>query len=121
MHRLARFVYALLAHLAVLLAPHAAAESCVPGQPVREERYVRIGGVEQWVVLKGEDCRNPVLLIVHGGPGNPLSPYLDGLYAGWEKHFTLATWDQRGAGRTYTRNPVDPETTEQLLSIGQLA
>lgn len=121
MDRLTHRLFAILS-LFLCLAPRvAAAEACVPGQPVREERYVRIGGIEQWVVLKGDDCRNPALLIVHGGPGNPLSPYLDTLYAGWERHFTLATWDQRGAGRTYTRNPIDPDTTDQILSIGQLA
>lgn len=124
MRRLARVLLSALALLMPAMAAMAAAPgapACAAGQPVREERYLTIGGIAQWVVLKGDDCRNPVLLVVHGGPGNPLSPYLDGLYAGWDKHFTLATWDQRGAGRSFTRNPVAPDTTEQLLSVGLLA
>jgi len=30
---------------------------------------VRIGGIDQWVSIRGADRRNPVLLYMHGGPG----------------------------------------------------
>jgi acetyl esterase/lipase len=30
---------------------------------------VRIGGIDQWVSIRGTDRRNPVLLLIHGGPG----------------------------------------------------
>ena len=43
--------------------PIAPADACKPGEAVREDRYVKIGGIEQWAALKGDDCRNPVLLI----------------------------------------------------------
>lgn len=129
MHRLAHLVLTSLLGALCAVGPPAhaqapaaaAALACKAGGPVRDERYVRIGGIAQWVAIKGDDCRNPVVLIVHGGPGNPLSPYMDALYAGWEREFTLVTWDQRGAGRTYGRNPAPPETEEQLLSLGLLA
>lgn len=91
------------------------------GAPVREEGFVRIGGIEQWVTVEGADCRNPVLLMVHGGPGNPLSPYADPPSRAWMREFTVVHWDQRGAGRTYGRNPVDPESAERLLTIALLA
>lgn len=70
-----------------------------------------IGGVEQWVTIKGERCANPVILFLHGGPGNTLSPYADSIYGTWEKEFTLVQWDQRGAGRTYGRNAPPAEST----------
>lgn len=82
-----------------------------PGQRVREEQFVRIGGIEQWVTIKGERCANPVILFLHGGPGNTLSPYADGLFGSWQKNFTLVQWDQRAAGRTYGRNPPSAGST----------
>jgi pimeloyl-ACP methyl ester carboxylesterase len=81
-----------------------------PGQPVREEGFVSVGGIEQWVTVKGANCANPVILFLHGGPGNPLSPYGDSLYGAWEKDFTLVQWDQRGAGRTFGRSPPGEST-----------
>ena len=64
-----------------------------------------VGGTEQWVTISGERCDNPVVFFIHGGPGNPLSPYSKSIYGGWEKDFTIVQWDQRGAGRTFARNP----------------
>ncbi|MBV1777265.1 alpha/beta hydrolase [Burkholderiaceae bacterium DAT-1] len=72
--------------------------------PIHEHAFVPIRGIEQWVTIDGEHCGNPVILFVHGGPGNPLSPFADALFGDWQKDFTLVQWDQRGAGRTYTRN-----------------
>jgi pimeloyl-ACP methyl ester carboxylesterase len=73
--------------------------------PVDEKGFVAIGGIEQWVTVKGDSCANPVVLFISGGPGNPLSPYSDAVYGSWAKDFTLVQWDQRGAGMTYGRNP----------------
>jgi hypothetical protein len=46
-----------------------------PKQPVREDRFIAIGDSEQWVTIRGDSCANPVILFLHGGPGNTLSPY----------------------------------------------
>jgi len=65
---------------------------------------VRIGGIDQWLNIRGQDRRNPVLLMIHGGPGfvsMPLSWYFQ---RGWEEYFTVVQWDQRGSGKTYTSN-----------------
>ncbi|MHB1057162.1 MAG: alpha/beta fold hydrolase [Rhodanobacter sp.] len=70
-----------------------------------EKGFVVIGGIEQWVTVKGDSCANPVILFISGGPGNPLSPYSDAIYGAWSKDFTLVQWDQRGAGMTYGRSP----------------
>ena len=68
-----------------------------------EERFVRIGGIEQWIQIRGEDRTNPVLLIVHGGPGWPNATFTLPLRS-WEKHFTVVQWDQRGVSKTLGRN-----------------
>jgi pimeloyl-ACP methyl ester carboxylesterase len=67
---------------------------------VQEGEYVDIGGIKQWIQIRGEDRDNPVLLFVHGGPGGSSWPISSG-WRPWEKHFTVVQWDQRGAGRTY--------------------
>ncbi|MBK8321503.1 MAG: alpha/beta fold hydrolase [Betaproteobacteria bacterium] len=107
---------ALLAGAPVLAAPSASICASA-GQAVREEGFVPLGGVEQWVTVKGADCANPVILFLHGGPGNPLSPYADALYGAWEKDYTLVQWDQRGAGRTFGRSPPG----ESALTVERMA
>ncbi|WP_339926281.1 alpha/beta hydrolase [uncultured Cyclobacterium sp.] len=74
------------------------------GQRIAEEKYVSIGGIEQWVTIKGEDASKPIVLFIHGGPGSTQSQFEQNMYANWTKDFILVHWDQRGAGRTYGRN-----------------
>ena len=71
-------------------------------QGIVEERFVSIGGIDQWISIRGQDHSNPVLLVIHGGPGSCYSIFTPHL-RGWEKHFTVVQWDQRGAGKTYAR------------------
>ena len=78
---------------------------------LKEEMFVQIGGIPQWITIKGDDRDNPVVLFLHGGPGDTLSPYADAMYGGWEKDFTLVQWDQRGAGRTYGKTGPSIEST----------
>src|SRR6218665_3015602 len=79
----------------------------VPGGIERLEK-VRIGGIDQWISIRGNDPRNPVLLMLHGGPGWVAMPTSWYFQRGWEEYFTVVQWDQRGAGKTYTSN--DPAT-----------
>ena len=121
-----KLIYKAIASLALLAALHpayAAPVDCGAGrQKVEHQGFVSIGGIEQWLTVKGDDCHNPVILFVHGGPGNPMTPYADAVYRGWEKDFTMVHWDQRGAGVTYGRNPVaKPEEAGQVLTIARLA
>src|SRR5829696_2365925 len=67
-----------------------------------EERFVRVGGVDQWIQIRGEDRDNPVLLVLHGGPGWPNAVFTLPLRP-WEQHFTVVQWDHRGAGKTLGR------------------
>jgi pimeloyl-ACP methyl ester carboxylesterase len=84
-----------------------AAEMALHGpHAIQEGRYVRIGGVDQWISIRGQDMANPVILVVHGGPGG--SMIANGYFLrGWEKEFTLVEWDQRGAGKTFARLGVE--------------
>ena len=71
---------------------------------IDEATYVEIGGIEQWITIRGEDRKNPVLLFLHGGPGDATNPWGYAAFGSWLKYFTVVQWDQRGAGRTFGRN-----------------
>lgn len=85
-----------------------------------EERFVKIGGIEQWIGIRGEDEENPVLLLVHGGPGSSCSIFTP-IIRSWESHFTVVQWDQRGSGKTLGRTGkggTGELTMDQLIRDG---
>lgn len=86
--------------LGVVVAPAVTAEGAPAG--INQSSFVSIGGIDQWISIRGENRRNPVLLVVHGGPGEAQGLAAD-KYESWEKAFTVVQWDQRGAGHTYGR------------------
>jgi pimeloyl-ACP methyl ester carboxylesterase len=67
---------------------------------------VTLGGFEQTITIRGVDTSTPVLLFLHGGPGMPSSPWAtwNGYHTGLEEHFVLVHWDQRGAGKSYSKD-----------------
>ncbi|MGW1285977.1 alpha/beta fold hydrolase [Streptomyces sp. NPDC002586] len=67
---------------------------------IDESSYVRIGGIDQWISVRGEDRSNPVILEVHGGPGASNLIHAPRTRA-WERYFTIVRWDMRGAGKTF--------------------
>lgn len=85
---------------------------------IDEAGFVRIGGIDQWITIRGEDRRNPVLVVLHGGPGAAFGLITYESMRPWERDFTVVQWDQRGAGRTFGRN--GPEGSGEL-SIDRMA
>ncbi|MEX0733301.1 MAG: alpha/beta fold hydrolase [Steroidobacteraceae bacterium] len=76
---------------------------------------VHIGGIDQWISIRGTDLRNPILLFIHGGPGYVSMPTSWYFQRGWEEFFTVVNWDQRGAGKTYVGN--DSQAVWPTLTI----
>lgn len=98
-----------------------AAASGDAATPIEDGRFVTLGGIEQWVTIKGDRRDLPIVLFLHGGPGNPTSLWSESLYAGWSRSFTLVQWDQRCAGRSYARNlPVEEELSLELFYATEL-
>ena len=85
---------------------------------VQEGMYVKIGGIDQWIQIRGEDRGNPVILFVHGGPGGSTIPITSG-WQPWEKYFTVVQWDQRGAGRTFRTTGESVAATMTLAQMTQ--
>jgi pimeloyl-ACP methyl ester carboxylesterase len=71
---------------------------------IDEGSFVKIGSIDQWITIRGQDRDNPVMLFLHGGPGDVTNPWSFALFAPWEKHFIVVQWDERGAGRTLRKS-----------------
>jgi pimeloyl-ACP methyl ester carboxylesterase len=84
---------------------------------IEEASFVKIGGLEQWIQIRGENRDNPVLLFIHGGPGGSVAA-VSSVLRNWEEHFTVVMWDQRGAGKTFSRNGAP---SEQEMTIDRVA
>ena len=67
---------------------------------IDEAQYVPIGGIDQFISIRGENRNNPVILFLHGGPGDATNPWGYLAFRSWLEYFTVVQWDQRGAGRT---------------------
>lgn len=70
---------------------------------ISEINYLEVNGIKQYVLIRGKDKRNPVLLFLHGGPGASATPLLRKFNSELEEHFTIVYWDQRAAGKSYTK------------------
>jgi len=79
--------------------------------------YVKINGAKQFIVAKGATWDNPVLLYLHGGPGQPETPLVLNFNDELQYDFSVVLWDQRGAGRSYFDDiPPESMTLEQLIA-----
>ncbi len=79
-------------------------DSIVTPNGVQEDYRVNIGGIRQWVYVRGRDKNNPVILFVHGGPASPVSPLMWMFQRPLEEYFTVVNYDQRASGKTYLAN-----------------
>jgi len=101
---------------ATLLSTIAVAASGQTTAGIDRTTFVPLGGLEQWISIRGEDHSSPVLLVVHGGPGEAQWPAAE-VYEPWEKAFTVVQWDQRGAGHTFGRYGTNtPDVTLDRIS-----
>jgi pimeloyl-ACP methyl ester carboxylesterase len=83
------------------------------GQPlpgsIAELTTVDAGAHDLHLMIRGASVDNPVLLFLAGGPGGSELGAMRRHLPGLEQHFTVATWDQRGAGTAYPE--LDPTSS----------
>lgn len=76
-----------------------------------------VNGQKQWVFVRGRRRSNPLLLVLHGGPGTTMAPHLRTFVPELEEDFLVAHWEQRGAGKTYATTTFDETfTVEQMIA-----
>lgn len=95
-----------------------AADGSVLASSIAETAYLQLGGIEQWVMIRGETVANPVLILLHGGPGMSETSFFRYFNSTvLEKTFTVVYWDQRGAGRSFARDtPESSMTIERFVA-----
>ena len=107
--------------------PHSRAEAVevvrglrhiVTPRGIERDTSVTIGGIPQAVTIRGDDQNNPILLVIHGGPGYVETPLSWWYGRGWEEYFTVVEWDQRGAGKTYLIN--DPKVVAPTMTPARM-
>jgi len=81
-----------------------AENQALPRGGIEHLESVRLGGIEQWISVRGARADNPLLLWLHGGPGYPMMGESWAFQRPWEDFFTVVQWDQRGGGKTLRAN-----------------
>jgi proline iminopeptidase len=83
---------------------------------VAEIISIEIGGHDQSLMIRGRNMDNPVILFLAGGPGGTEIGTMRNDVS-LEENFIVATWDQRGVGKSYSSlDPVETLTLDQMIS-----
>ncbi|MFH7028361.1 MAG: alpha/beta fold hydrolase [Heteroscytonema crispum UTEX LB 1556] len=78
---------------------------------------IHLGGVDQWILIRGKDVKQPILLFLAGGPGGSEMAWFRHYNADLENHFVVVNWEQRGGGKSFAAiNPTHLMTVEQYLA-----
>ena len=92
-------------------------EKIVSPNGVQENYKVEVGGINQWIYVRGQDRNNPIILFVHGGPASPMSPLSWTWQRPLEEYFTVINWDQRASGKTFLET--DTNSISDTIKIEQ--
>lgn len=68
---------------------------------INVNEMIEINGVKQFIAVRAKHAGNPLLLYVHGGPGDAALPLVLKYNGVLAEHYTLVVWEQRGAGKSY--------------------
>jgi Predicted hydrolases or acyltransferases (alpha/beta hydrolase superfamily) len=61
------------------------------------------------LLIRSENINNPVLLYLHGGPGDSQIPFAEYATENLTQYFTVVYWDQRGTGLSFS-DKIDKNT-----------
>ena len=84
-------------------------------KPIDATEIISIGGIKQYIRIKGKDDSKPILLFLHGGPGGSLINKIDQMTGNLQQHFIVVHWDQRESGQTLRLNKSSQPLTLDLF------
>ena len=88
---------------------------------VKIDEYYELNGARQFVSIRAAQEELPLLLYLHGGPGDAALPLVRKYNRALEHDFTVVVWEQRGAGKSYypfgSTEPVEISTYLQDLYV----
>ena len=101
-----------MARLIIFLLSTVLSSAAQSNHPINSSEAIPIGGIRQWISIKGTNSSHPVLLFLHGGPGNSAMGYAEKFTNELQKSFVVVQWDQRESGKTAELN-----SSNKLLSV----
>jgi pimeloyl-ACP methyl ester carboxylesterase len=107
MTRIAFFLLALLLSACSTSRPFKTSDGNKLPNSIAQVQRITLNGTKQFVTIRATNEHNPILLWLHGGPGNVAMPLYMHYGAALEQHFTVVYWDQRGSGKSYSSR-LDP-------------
>lgn len=66
---------------------------------IDEQLKMDLNGVPQFFSIRAEKEDTPLLVYLHGGPGDAALPLVMKYNKMLEQQFTVVIWEQRGAGK----------------------
>jgi len=84
-------------------------------QSIDSSYPIKIGGINQWVNVKGKNVKKPLLLWLHGGPGGSAMNNGDRFTKKLQDSFVVVQWDQRETGKTLSLNKSNRPLTFRLF------
>ncbi len=86
---------------------------------ISEITTIPVNGLDQHLIIRGQNVNKPILLVLHGGPGSPEFPFFKDKALNLEEVFVVVHWEQRGAGKSYTDSiPKESMTVQQFVEDG---
>jgi pimeloyl-ACP methyl ester carboxylesterase len=82
---------------------------------VHSDDTIRIGGIRQYIQIRGKDASKPILLLLHGGPGGSLMNKTEKITGKLQTQFIIVQWDQRETGRTLGLNKSPKPLTLEMF------